>query len=113
MFGDKVEHPLRGVPVVAVFDTAYHLLYHDAMDVDKYKETNGLLDSIRTRRELHYYYEDLQVNGFVYVYGGKTYVITAAARDEDGYARLKALSAELVLGFGIAILLTLLAGFLF
>ena len=98
---------------VAVFDTAYHLLYHDAMDIDKYKETNGLLDSIRTRKEIHYYYEDLQVNGFVYVFGGKTYVITAAARDEDGYARLRALRLELALGFGIAILLTLLAGFLF
>jgi len=98
---------------VAIFDTAYHLLYHDAMDVDKYKETDGLLDSIRTRHELHYYYEDLQVNGFTYVFRGKTYVITAAARDDDGYARLKALRVELVLGFGIAILLTLLAGFLF
>lgn len=98
---------------VAVFDTAYHLLYHDAMDTDKYKETNGLLDSIRTLREMHYYYEDLQVNGFVYMFRGKTYVITAAARDDDGYARLKALRLELALGFAIAILLTLLAGYFF
>ena len=98
---------------VAIFDTAYHLLYHDAMDIDKYKETPGMLDSIRTLREIHFYFEDLQVNGFVYVFRGKTYVITAAARDEDGYARLKSLRLELGLGFGIAILLTLLAGFVF
>jgi signal transduction histidine kinase len=98
---------------VAIFDTAYHLLYHDAMDIDKYKETSGMLDSIRTQKEIHFYYEDLQVNGFVYVFRGRSYVITAAARDEDGYARLKALRLELALGFGIAILLTLLAGFLF
>ena len=98
---------------VAIYDTAYHLLYHDAMDIDKYRETTGLLDSIRTRREMHYYYEDLQVNGFVYFFRGKTYVITAAARDDDGYARLKSLRLELALGFGIAILLTLLAGIVF
>jgi len=98
---------------VAIFDTAYHLLYHDAMDIDKYKETPGMLDSIRTLREIHFYFEDLQVNGFVYVFRGKTYVVTAAARDEDGFARLKALRLELGLGFGIAILLTLLAGFVF
>lgn len=72
-----------------------------------------MLDSIRTLKETHFYYEDLQVNGFVYVFRGKTYVITAAARDDDGYARLKSLRLELALGFGIAILLTLLAGFVF
>jgi signal transduction histidine kinase len=98
---------------VAIFDTAYRLLYHDAMDIDKYKETPGILDSIRNRREIHFYYEDLQVNGFVYVFRGKTYVITAAARDDDGYARLKALRLQLAVGFGMAILLTLVAGFVF
>lgn len=98
---------------VAIFDTAYHILYHDAMNVDKYRETRGMLDSIMALKEIHFYYEDLQVNGFVYVFGGKTYVITAAARDDDGYARLRALRLELGLGFGIAILLTLLAGFVF
>jgi signal transduction histidine kinase len=98
---------------VAVFDTAYHLLYHDAMDIDKYKETSGMLDSIMRLKEIHFYFEDLQVNGFVYVFRGKSYVITAAARDDDGFARLKALRLELGLGFGIAILLTLLAGIVF
>lgn len=98
---------------VAIFDTAYHLLYHDAMDIDKYKETPGMLDSILRLREIHFYYEDLQVNGFVYIFRGKSYVITAAARDDDGYARLKALRLQLALGFGIAILLTLLAGIVF
>ena len=109
------ENSLNTLPQeeVAIFDTAYHLLYHDAMDIDKYKETPGMLDSIRTLKETHFYYEDLQVNGFVYVFRGKTYVITAAARDDDGYARLKSLRLELALGFGIAILLTLLAGFVF
>ena len=97
---------------VAIFDTAHTILYHDAID-DKYKETTTMLDSIMKQKEMHYYYEDLQVNGFVYVFRGRSYVITAAARDDDGYARLRSLRIELGLGFGIAILLTLLAGFLF
>jgi len=97
---------------VAIFDTAHHILYHDAID-DKYKETTTMLDSIMKQKEIHYYYEDLQVNGFVYVFRGRSYVITAAARDDDGSARLRSLRIELELGFGIAILLTLLAGFLF
>ncbi|HLZ87261.1 MAG TPA: HAMP domain-containing sensor histidine kinase, partial [Puia sp.] len=98
---------------VAVFDTAFHLLYHDAGDIDKVKETQGMIDSIITFREIHFYYEDLQVTGFVYAFRGKTYVITAAARDDDGLAKLKALRLELGLGFAVAILLTLLAGVFF
>jgi signal transduction histidine kinase len=98
---------------VAIYDTAYHLLYHDAMDIDKVRETTGMLDSILMRKELHFNYEDLQVNGFVYSVKGKTYVITAAARDDDGLGRLRSLGIQLVLGFAIAIGLTLVAGILF
>ncbi|HXB06334.1 MAG TPA: HAMP domain-containing sensor histidine kinase, partial [Puia sp.] len=61
----------------------------------------------------HFYYQDVQVNGFIYPFRGKTYVITAAARDDDGLARLGSLRLELSLGFAVAILLTLLAGTLF
>lgn len=98
---------------VAVFDTAFHLLYHDAMDIDKVRETQGMIDSILALKEMHFYYEDLQVTGFVYDFRGKKYVITAAAKDDDGLSKLKALRLELGLGFAVAILLTLLAGILF
>lgn len=98
---------------VAVFDTAFHLLYHDAGDVDKLKETQGMIDSIIALKEIHFYYEDLQVTGFLYSHRGKTYVITAAARDEEGLARLHTLGLELALGFAISIALTLLAGIFF
>jgi len=98
---------------VAVFDTAFHLLYHDAGDIDKVKETQGMIDSIIALKEIHFYYEDLQVTGFLYLHRGKTYVITAAARDEEGLARLHTLGLELALGFAISIALTLLAGIFF
>lgn len=98
---------------VAVFDTAFHLQYHDAGDIDKLKETQGMIDSIIALKEIHFYYEDLQVTGFLYPHRGKLYVITAAARDEEGLARLETLGLELVLGFVIAIVLTLVAGTFF
>jgi len=98
---------------VAVFDTAFQLQYHDAGDIDKLKETQGMIDSIIAFKEIHFYYEDLQVTGFLYPHRGKTYVITAAARDEEGLARLHTLGLELILGFLIAIGLTLLAGTFF
>ncbi len=98
---------------VAVYDTAFHLLYHDAGDIDKVKETKGMIDSIISLKEIHFYVEDLQATGFVYPFAGKTYVITAAAKDDYGLSKLKTLRLALVICFAIAILLTLLAGILF
>jgi signal transduction histidine kinase len=109
------ENSLNTLPQeeVAVYDTSFHLLYHDAMDIDKVKETTGMIDSIMTRKEIHFYVDDLQAIGFVYKFDKKMYVITAAAKDDDGLARLKTLRIVLMVGFAMAIILTLLAGFLF
>jgi signal transduction histidine kinase len=98
---------------VAIYDTAYHLLYHDAMDIDKVKETTGMLDSIIHLREIHFYVEDLQAIGFSYSFQGKTYVITAAAKDDYGLSKLSTLRVALAIGFLFAVLVTLLAGIFF
>src|SRR5258708_6876497 len=98
---------------VAVYDTGFNLLYHDAGDIDKVKETKSMIDSIMLLKEIHFYVEDLQATGFVYPFQGKTYVITAAAKDDYGLSKLKTLRVALAIGFAIAILLTLLAGMLF
>jgi signal transduction histidine kinase len=98
---------------VAVYDTAFHLLYHDAVYIDHVKETRGMIDTIVQQHEIHFYVQDLQAIGFLYPYNGKDYVVTAAAKDIDGLAKLHDLRIALVLGFIIAILLTFLAGYLF
>ena len=98
---------------VAVYDTAFHLLYHDAVYIDRVKETRGMIDTIVRQHEVRFYVKDLQAIGFLYPYNGKNYVITAAAKDLDGLSRLRDLRIALVVGFLIAILLTLLAGTLF
>jgi len=109
------ENSLNTLPQeeVAIYDTSYHLLYHDAMDIDKVKETTGMIDSIIERKEIHFYVGDLQAVGFVYHFGNKMYVITAAAKDDEGLSKLKTLAVVLGVGFAMAILLTLLAGILF
>jgi signal transduction histidine kinase len=98
---------------VAIYDTSYHILYHDAMDIDKVKETMGMLDSIIRLGEIHFYVEDLQAIGFSYNFQGKTYVITAAAKDDYGLSKLATLRAALIIGFLFAVLVTLLAGIFF
>jgi signal transduction histidine kinase len=98
---------------VAIYDTSFRLLYHDAMDIDKVKETRGMIDSIVALKEIHFYDQDLQAIGFAYVFHGKPYVITAAAKDVDGLSKLETLRIALGIGFPMAILLTLLAGILF
>lgn len=98
---------------VAVYDTGFHLLYHDAVDIDKVKETKGMIDSIVRLREIRFYVNDLQAIGFLYTYAGKDYVITAAAKDDYGFRKLRDLRVALLVGFAIAVALTLLAGSLF
>ena len=98
---------------VAIYDTGFHLLYHDAVYIDKVKETRGMIDSIVRLKQIHIQVRDLQAIGFLYRYGDKDYVVTSAARDIDGLAKLQGLRIALLVGFCIAILLTLVAGSLF
>jgi signal transduction histidine kinase len=109
------ENSLNTLPQeeVAVFDTAFNLLYHDAGKIDKVKETRGMIDSIIALKEIHFYVDDLQAIGFIYPFRGRTYVITAAAKDDAGLSKLRHLRYNLTIGFAAAILLTLLAGILF
>ncbi len=98
---------------VAIYDSTYNILYHDAMDIDRVKETTGMLDSIVRLGEIHFYVDDLQAIGFCYVFQGKSYVITAAAKDDYGLSKLGTLRAALVIGFLLAVLATLLTGIFF
>ncbi len=98
---------------VAIYDTSFHLLYHDAVEIDKVKETRGMIDTIIAQKYFQFVVGPLQAVGVLYRYDGKLYVLTAAARDESGLAKLNTLKYTLIIGFSIAILLTLIAGILF
>lgn len=95
---------------VAIYDTAFNLLYHDAVDIDKVKETKGMVDSIRTQKEMQFYFMDMQVVGFLYEHNGSQYVITAAAVDGYGLTKLANLRNTLIISLLLSIIVIFFVG---
>jgi len=95
---------------VAIYDTAFHLLYHDAVEIDKVKETHQMIERIVRLKEIRFYVNKMQAVGFLYNYQGRNYVITSAALDNYGFNKLKNLKYTLIICSIVVILLTLIAG---
>lgn len=95
---------------VAIYDTAFHLLYHDAVDIDKVKETRAMIRRIAVGGDITFDQGALQVTGFAYPHNGQLYIITAAATDMDGLSGLRYLFFSLVAGFLGIITFTWIAG---
>lgn len=98
---------------VAIYDTGYNLLYHDAKEIDIVKETSELLDKIKnspkdTRFEVNKY----QAVGFRFNHNDKTYLVTAAAYDGYGYNKLNRLVINLIILSLISIFLSFYIGYL-
>lgn len=98
---------------VAIYDTSFNLLYHDAVQIDKVKETRKMIDQIIAQKEITFDQGSLQVVGLLYQHHNKTYVITAAAIDQYGLSRLDELKYTLIISFIIIISLTIAAGYYF
>ncbi len=98
---------------IAIYDTAFNLLYHDAVGVDKVKETRQMINDVLQHRQVEFSDGRLQAVGVLYVHGGKRYVITAAAHDVPGLTKLKNLQYILIVSFIFSIALTLVAGSFF
>lgn len=95
---------------VAIYDTQFNLLYHDAVKVDKVKETRAMIDEIIKNKEIKFNQADLQVVGFLYQHQGNDYVITAAAIDTFGLNNSKTLKYMLLAGFLATIILIFITG---
>lgn len=98
---------------VAVYDTSFNLLYHDAVQIDKVKETRQMINQIILQKEITFEQGSLQVAGLLYLHKGKVYVITAAANDKYGLTRLEEFKYTLIISFIIIISLTIAAGYYF
>lgn len=98
---------------VAIYDTSFDLLYHDAVDIDFVKETKSMIDEINQKGEIRFYQQDWQVVGLPYSYAGKNYIVTAAAYDQYGYRKLNNLFNNSILVFVISILFIIIAGIFF
>lgn len=97
---------------IAVYDTTFTLLYHDAKDIDIVKETNTMISYIIHEKEITFYEKDYQVIGMLYYYKGEPYVITAAAYDGYGYAKLQNTSLVLIILCFAGIFILLPVGYL-
>lgn len=82
---------------VALYDTTYHLLYHDAKQMGIVKETPEMLRDIIRKKSIEFYQDKCQAIGMLYTFKGKEYIITAAAYDGYGYSQLTALRNMLLL----------------
>jgi signal transduction histidine kinase len=95
---------------VAIYDTSFNLLYHDAVDIDFVKETREMIDQIRRKKEIQFSQAGTQVVGFLFQHQGATYVITAASYDEYGFTKLENLRLSLIIGLLAGTVLIFLMG---
>lgn len=93
---------------VAIYDTAFVLRYHDAVDIDFVKETRPMIDAVKRQKSIAFIQDDWQVVGFLYRHSGQDYVITAAAHDDYGLHTLANLRDILIVLFLSSIIVTLL-----
>lgn len=98
---------------VAIYDTSFNLLYHDAENIDFIKETPEMINRIAQDGELCFYIGKRQAIGLRYDFRGKTYLLTATAIDWDGYHKLTKLLQNSAIVFVISILFIYIAGFFF
>lgn len=98
---------------VAIYDTHFKLLYHDAVDIDFVKETPAMLEDIVRKKEIGFYQDKWQVIGINYAYNNATFIITAAAFDQYGYNKLQNLLSTILIVFVFAVFLSYAAGVFF
>jgi len=97
---------------VALYDTAFNLLYHDAVDIDLVKETPEMLQKILTNEYIEFFEGKYQVVGLRYPFAGKDYILTAAAYDGYGYEKLAALQHILIFSGLISLAVLALIGYM-
>lgn len=96
---------------VAVYTTDFRMLYHDAIQSDIIKEDRNMINDILRRKEIEFYIGRYQGIGMLYSFGGKDYIVTAAAYDGYGYNNLYELQQTLLILFVVALTLLFLAGY--
>ena len=96
---------------VAVYEPDFNLLYHDAKEIDRVKETPEMIRRIVEKKSIEFFEGDYQVVGLLYPFEGKDYVITAAAFDGYGYAKLDALRNILLILWGVGLAVLAVVGY--
>jgi two-component system sensor histidine kinase ArlS len=95
---------------VAIYDTSFHLLYHDALDIDIVKETKKMILDIEKKKQISFYKDQWQVVGIQFDHRGKKYAVIATAFDQYGYKKLSNLLSAMITIFIGSIALIYIAG---
>lgn len=96
---------------VAVYDTSFTMLYHDAVQNDIVKEDSSMVRNIIDNKYIEFYIDDFQAIGMLYTYNGHDYVVTAAAYDGYGYDNLLSLRNTILILFIIGLALLAITGY--
>lgn len=86
---------------VAVYTDDFRMLYHDAIQNDIIKEDRAMVERIFRQKEIEFYIDKYQGIGMLYPFGGKNYIVTAAAYDGYGHDNLDELRRTLFVLFAI------------
>jgi two-component system, OmpR family, sensor histidine kinase ArlS len=95
---------------VAIYNTHFELIYHDAVEIDFVKETETMLAEIMTEKSIEFFQEKWQVVGLLFEYKDQSYIITAAAYDRYGYAKMNNLLKTLAGSFILSLIVLYLSG---
>lgn len=95
---------------VAIYDTTFHLMYHDAVEIDYVKETPGMVTQILSQQFLSFYQKDWQVVGVLFPFEQKKYVIFATAYDQYGYRKMQNLRDTILIVFFCSIAIIYMIG---
>lgn len=95
---------------VAIYDTSFNLIYHDAVDIDFVKETREMINEIDQKKEIRFYQDTWQVIGLQYQFRGKNYIVTAAAYDQYGYNKLESLLKTIIFVFIVSVVIIYFGG---
>lgn len=96
---------------VAIYDTVFNLIYHDAVDIDIIEETPEMLTAILEKGEIDFEAERYQAVGIIFHYYDDHYLITAAGYDGYGHDKLRSLSILLVSLWAIGLFVIGLTGY--
>lgn len=98
---------------VAIYDTTFTLVYHDAVEIDYVKETREMFDEINAAGEIRFFQDGWQVVGLRHRFGSDDFILTAAAYDQYGYNKQQKLAQTIVLVFFVSVLFIYLLGWFF
>ncbi|MDW8295358.1 MAG: ATP-binding protein [Raineya sp.] len=95
---------------VAIYDSRFQLIYHDAVEIDVVKETPQMLTEILQKGLVQFTQNRWQVVGIRYEWQGEKYLVTASAFDGYGYSKLNALWQNILIAFIVGILIIFVVG---